>query len=222
MDFFLEIACFNKESALIAAAAGADRLELAADYSTGGVTPDIDDFKSIRRTVQIPIYILIRSRPGDFVYSEKEVQSMVKSIHTFREAGADGIVFGCLDKENRIDRASTKKLSDAAGPLPCTFHRAFDRLADQEAGMEQIVAMGFQNILSSGGSPSAAQGIDRLNALQQKAAGRICIMPGGGIRSENISLIRNKFVGPWFHSAGITGTEPVADPDEIKKLKKII
>jgi copper homeostasis protein len=221
MRFSLEIACFNKESALIAAASGADRIEFAADYTSGGITPQLEDFKEIKSRINIPVYILIRCRPGDFFYTADETEEMTMSIHSFREAGADGFVFGCLDEENRIDIGSTKKLFRAATPLPCTFHRAFDRLTDMEKGLEQIIQMDFQSILTSGGARTAWEGLDRLNELREQSAGRICIMPGGGIRSGNISLIRNKFAGPWFHSAGITGIEPMADPQEIKKLKQI-
>jgi copper homeostasis protein len=220
MKFSLEIACFNKESALIAAANGADRIEFAADYASGGVTPALDDFKAIRSSVKIPIYILIRCRPGDFFYTANETEEMARSIQRFREAGADGFVFGCLDEGNRIDIASTQKLLSTAASLPCTFHRAFDRLTDMKEGLEQIIQMGFQSILTSGGARTAREGINRLNELREQAAERICIMPGGGIRSENISSIKNKFAGLWFHSAGITGNEPVADPQEIKKLKQ--
>lgn len=221
MEFSLEIACFNKESALIASRHGADRIEFAADYASGGITPTLEDFREIRSHIIIPIYILIRCRPGDFYYSNAESEEMVASISAFREAGADGFVFGCLDKENHLDIPSTEKLLKAASPLPCTFHRAFDRLAAMEEGMEDIIKMGFQSILTSGGARTAWEGMDRLNELREQAAGRICIMSGGGIRSGNISSIRNKFAGPWFHSAGIIGNDTVADPQEIKKLKQI-
>ena len=221
MEFSLEIACFNKESALIAAAHGADRIEFADDYASGGITPSFEDFREIRAQIKLPIYILIRCRPGDFNYSDAEMEEMVKSINLFRQAGADGFVFGCLNNENCIDIESTGKLFKAASPLPCTFHRAFDRLSDMKEGLEQIIDMGFRYILTSGGARTAWDGIDKLNELSNQAGGRICIMPGGGIRSGNISSIRDKFAGAWFHSAGITGNEPVANPQEIKKLKQI-
>lgn len=218
----LEVACFDLQSAKTAADAGADRIEFAADYSSGGVTPDPDDFRELRTYTQIPVYILIRLRGGNFHYSADEIFAMKKSIIEFTDLGADGFVFGCLDGENEIDKHANTILLQTAQPLPCTFHRAFDRVEDQKSALKKIIDMGFSSILTSGGENNALAGARHLARLNKESAGLIEIMAGGGIRAENISELRKIHDARWYHSACITESSGKADKNEIIKLKSLL
>lgn len=218
----LEVACFDLESAKTAADAGADRIEFADDYRAGGVTPSPEDFRELRAYTSTPVFILIRPRGGDFHYSNEEVFEMKRSITEFSELGADGFVFGCLNAENEIDKHSNSVLFETAQPLPCTFHRAFDRIEDRKAALKKIIDMGFSCILTSAGKNNAMAGAGELTELTKEAAGFLEIMPGGGIRSGNISELRHQVKTNWYHSACISGPSERADRNEIIKIKNLL
>ena len=124
----LEIACFNKESAVIAAKAGADRIEFVQIFHLGGTTPDLEDFKKFKKEIDVPIYVMIRPRGGNFFYSDEGFSLMKHQLQNFYNAGADGFVFGILDQndEGKTKRAMQGTYQFVKGK-PCTFHRAFDR-----------------------------------------------------------------------------------------------
>ena len=217
----LEIACFNLESTLIAAKAGADRIEFCADYASGGTTPELEDFLTIKKAAAIPIYVMIRPRGGDFVYSADEIAGMKQSIADFKEAGADGLVFGVLNAENTLSDINGE-LAEFAGSTPCTFHRAFDQSPNLEQSLEQLISWGFKTVLTSGGSSSAMAGAATLQKLLDQANGRIQILPGGGIRSGNIAELAKLLPADFFHSAGITDGSEIADLEEIKVIKSTL
>ena len=217
----LEIACFNLESALIAAKAGADRIEFCADYASGGTTPELEDFLTIKKAAAIPIYVMIRPRGGDFVYSADEIAGMKQSIADFKEAGADGLVFGVLNSDKTLSVVN-EELVVLAGSTPCTFHRAFDQSPDLEQSLEQLIIWGFKTVLTSGGSSSAMAGAATLQKLLDQANGRIQILPGGGIRSGNIAELAKLLPADFFHSAGITDGSEIADLEEIKAIKSTL
>lgn len=218
----LEVACFDLSSAIIAAEQGADRIEYASDYSSGGVTPDLKSFRILREKTNIPVFILIRCRAGDFQYSEVELEIMEMSIKEFADAGADGFVFGCLDENNKVDKAANRRLLQAAGSLHCTFHRAIDRTADPLQALETIMSQGFSCILSSGGKSTAMDGAVMLRKMMDIAGNKITIMPGGGIRSENLPLLMEECPASWYHSACIPQGATEINPSEIKRLLKIL
>lgn len=217
----LEIACFNPESALIAARSGADRIEFCADYASGGLTPELEDFKQLRSATTIPIYVMIRPRGGDFVYTDDEIAEMKQSIRDFKQAGADGLVFGLLNEDHSL-AAANFELVKLAGNRPCTFHRAFDQTPDLIQSVEQLIEWGFQTVLTSGAAASALAGADILNKLLDQAQGRIQILPGGGIRSGNITELSRSIPADFFHSAGITDGSEIADPLEIRFIKSAL
>jgi len=214
----LEIACFNLESSLIAAQSGADRIEFCADYASGGITPSIEDFKKLKAFTSIPVYIMIRPRSGDFVYSESEIETMKTCIADFKKAGADGFVFGLLNTDNTLAETN-QELVKLAGDAPCTFHRAFDKTPDLFNSLEQLIDWGFKTVLTSGGSTSALAGIAQLGKLLEQAHGRIQILPGGGIRSTNIAELADKIPAVFFHSSGIIDGSEIASATEILELK---
>jgi copper homeostasis protein len=218
----LEIACFDFQSALNAEKGNADRIELCDDAKSGGITPKLEIVKLVLSSVFIPVYIMIRPRGGDFIYSDEEFNQMKKDIIDFKNEGAKGFVFGILSKNNTVDKDRCKELVNVVSPLPCTFHRAFDEAANVEQALEDIIKCGFKTILTSGQMPKAVDGIDTLGKLIQQANNRITIMPGGGVRSENLSFLKNKLSTDWFHSSAITDNSEIANSEEVSKMKKIL
>lgn len=219
---FLEIACFNLESALIAQEAGADRVELCSDIQLGGISPEINMLKKTRMELSIPVFVMIRPRGGDFVYTAPEFESMKNSIGGFKKMDVNGFVFGILDAFGNVDKERNMELIRLAHPFPCTFHRAFDTIEDSFKALDEIIECGFKTLLTSGGTDTAINGIDKLSALITYAGERIIIMPGGGIRSSNIRKIMEGTNACFFHSAAITDNSEIADTKEIRSIKKIM
>ena len=181
----LEVAVTTADEARFAAEAGADRLELCSTLEVGGVTPSPGAFLAVREAVAIPVYVLVRPRPGGFVYSEDEFDTMMRDAAWFREHGADGIVAGILTSDGRVDRAQCAELAARCGKK-IVFHRAFDFVQDRMASLEVLIELGFERILTSGGAATAAEGSLEIAALVRAARGRIEILPGSGIRPENV------------------------------------
>ncbi len=214
-----EIACFNLESAILAQKAGADRVELCATISVGGTTPIIEMIQKAREHLTIDLYIMIRPRGGNFVYSEVEFQQMKSEIESIKGLGVNGFVFGILNEDNTINIEQNKTLVAEAYPFPCTFHRAFDAVSNCEQALEAVISCGFSTILTSGTFPNVMEGKEILKKLVVQAKNRIEIMPGGGLRSTNISEL-NQIVGAnWYHSSAITDGTEIANPEEIILLK---
>lgn len=214
----LEVACFSKEASFSADISGADRIEFCLDYEAGGISPSVSDVEEIRRIIQKPVFVMVRPRKGNFLYSPDETVQMLNTIYQMKSAGADGFVFGILDSENEINIKDSIKLIDAASPLPCTFHRAFDQTPDLFRTLERLIDCGFKRILCSGGKGNAIDNTETLRRLSEKASDRIVIMPGGGIRAMDIDIL--KTTGAFeFHSSCITGIADMPDPEEIKLIK---
>ena len=215
----LEIACFNAASAIIAAGAGADRIELCSNYAVGGLTPSLDSLRQIRSATTTPVNVMIRPRPGNFVYSEDELEEMRSEIQQFKPE-ASGFVFGILDNENNVNEARNSELVKLAAPLPCTFHRAFDQVPDMSQATTQLIKCGFASILTSGGQPNATLGADNVAGLQQEIGDKISLILGGGVRSTNIEALKKTKVH-WYHSAAITGSDETVDAEEAAKLARL-
>ncbi|WP_353150431.1 copper homeostasis protein CutC [Flavobacterium sp.] len=215
-----EIACFNLESAILAQKAGADRVELCANLSVGGTTPSVEMIQKAREHLTIDLYIMIRPRGGNFVYSEAEFNQMKSEIESIKELGVNGFVFGILYEDDTINIEQNKKLVAEAYPFPCTFHRAFDAVSNYEQALEAVISCGFSTILTSGAFSNVMEGNEVLKKLVYQAKNRIEIMPGGGLRSTFISEL-NKIIGAnWYHSSAITDGSEIADPKEIIQLKE--
>jgi len=213
----LEIACFNLQSCLTAQKAGAHRIELCENYPEGGVTPSEHLIIEARQKLQIDLFVIIRPRGGNFIYTASEFEQMKNQIIFCKENKCNGLVFGILNSENKVDALRCKELVELAKPMPCTFHRAFDKIENQEEALEEIINCGFKRILTSGKQKTAIEGSSAILNLIQKANNRIQIIPGGGIRSGNISEL--KMTGATeFHSAAITGSGEIADKVEIKNI----
>lgn len=218
----LEIACFNLESALIAQENGADRVELCAEMHLGGITPSFELIKEARKQLSIDLFVMIRPRGGNFVYSEEEFKIMKNQISEIKKLNVNGFVFGILNSDNTINLVKNKELVELANPFPCTFHKAFDEVVNPFEALEELMECGFQTILTSGNAPNVNKGINQLERLVKKANDRIYIMPGGSLRSSNLNEIKQKTKANYFHSSAITDATEIANPIEIQKLKSIL
>ncbi len=223
----LEISVEGVDKAVAAERGGADRIELCADLSVGGLTPSRDLLRSVRERVHIPIYSMIRLRAGNFVYSDSEFAEMERSAAVAAECGMDGVVLGILKKNRRIDMARTRRLVDLARPLPVTFHRAFDETPDFARALEEVIQTGAARILSSAGAKTALQGAAKLAELVAAARDRVLILPGAGITASNLAEVVQKTGAVEFHS-GLGTVLPYSTRDyrlfeaEVQKLAEQI
>ena len=190
MSILLETPVFNLEAALKADELGVDRIELCSSFAEGGETPGAGMLSYIKENTGIPVFVMIRPRGGDFIYSREEIEVMQRELELLKDIGADGFVFGALKINGDVDSESCKKLLTMAGDLPCTFHRAFDVCRNQEEALEQIIDCGFSRILTSGGEESVEKGLDQIKKIMKQAGKRIIIMPGGGMKPEFIAPLR--------------------------------
>jgi copper homeostasis protein len=183
-------ACVDSvESSVAAERGGAGRLELCDALFDGGTTPSAGMIAACRERVTIPISVIIRPRGGGFVYSDAELDVMRRDIVAARGLGADGVVIGPLMPNGTVDEERARALVEAAGDLPVTFHRAFDFAPDLSAALETLVALGVTRVLTSGGAPTAREGVAAIAALVRQAGDRLVIMAGGGVRAENVAEV---------------------------------
>jgi len=223
----LEISVESLEATLAAARGGADRIELCGNLSAGGITPSIALMHAVREHLSIPVFVMIRPRAGDFVYSEAEFSEMQRSIGDAKKSGMDGIVLGVLTKDHRVDVERTRQLVEFAMPLPVTYHRAFDEAADLQQALEDVIQSGAKRILTSGGAKSALEGAAVLGELIEAAGNRIVIVPGAGISALNIEQVAQQTGASEFHS-GLSSALPYGSKDykrfeeEVHKLAENI
>ena len=215
----IEIACFNLESATLAQKAGADRVELCANISVGGTTPSIEIIQQARKNITLDLYVMIRPRGGNFVYSEAELDQMKSDIVNIKKLGVNGFVFGILNEDKTINIEQNNALIELAKPFPCSFHRAFDAVSNYEQALEDVIGCGFSTLLTSGTFSNVMEGKEVLKKLVEQAKNRIKIMPGGGLRSTNISELNQIVNANWYHSSAITDGTEIANSEEIVQLK---
>ena len=185
----VEICVDSAAGAFAAERGGADRVELCDNLLEGGTTPSAGCIKVARLGLKIGLQVIIRPRGGDFLYSPEEFQVMREDIRIAKDLGANGVVLGCLTAEGDIDCARTAELILLARPLNVTFHRAFDMCRDPQHALEELIKLGVDRVLTSGQEASCMEGIELIGALQKQSAGRIIVMPGGGITPRNIQKI---------------------------------
>jgi copper homeostasis protein len=182
----VEAAVETLDSALAAERAGADRIELCENLSDGGTTPGARLIGAVAERTRLPVFVLIRPRAGDFVYSDDEFDQMIRGTELARRLGIAGIVTGALTPDGRVDVERTRTLVEAAAGLPVTFHRAIDSAVDLPAALEEAIEAGASRVLTSGGAATAAEGVDLIAALVGQARERITVIAGGGIREHNV------------------------------------
>ena len=200
-------ACVDSYASCVAAwKGGADRLELCAHLIIGGVTPSPIVFRQVQEDCDgIKTNVLIRPRFGDFLYTEKEMELQCEEIKIFRDLGANGVVIGALTPEGDLDIEKMKRMMDCAGDMDVTLHRAFDMTRDPMATLEQTIELGCKTILTSGQQSDVVAGKDLLKEVYAKAAGRIDIMAGCGVKKWNIQEIHDYTGIVVFHTTGRKG-----------------
>jgi len=215
MNYKLEVIGFTIEGCMAAQSAGAHRIELCDNPGEGGTTPSYGFIKAAREKLNIELYPIIRPRGGDFLYCEAEFGIMKTDVLACKQLGCDGIVTGILNEDGTVDKVRCAELIRLAYPLGVTFHRAFDRTADPFKAMEDIIEIGFERILTSGLVPNALDGSELIAKLVEQAGERIIIMPGSGVRSENILEIATKTKATEFHTSA-----RISEPGKMKYHQK--
>jgi len=204
MSFKLEICSFDLVSALLAQEAGAHRIELCAGPAEGGTTPGPGTILAARERLHIDLYPIIRPRGGDFLYSDEEFDTMLKEVAYCKQVGCNGVVIGLLNADGTIDKRRAGRLAEVAYPLGVTFHRAFDWAINPFEALEDIISIGCERILTSGQRPTAVEGATPINELVRQADDRIIIMPGSGVRADNILQLAEKTDANEFHTSART------------------
>jgi len=238
MNYKLEVIAFTIESCSIIERAGAHRIELCDNPGEGGTTPSYGFLKQAREKVNIDLYPMIRPRGGDFLYSYDEFELMKKDVLLCKEIGCNGIVIGLLNADGTVDKKRSAALIDLAYPLGITFHRAFDRVRDGFEALETLIEIGCERVLTSGLTPNVTEGAAMLTQLVKAADERIIIMPGSGVRSNNIAELAKQTGAVEFHTSARTMIASkmnylnvamneelrtvIADEDEVKRTIEVL
>lgn len=243
MSYLIEICANSVQSAINAEQGGADRVELCDNLWEGGTTPSHASIKQAKQHLNIPVFVLIRPRGGDFTYSDLEFEIMKQDIAAAKDAGVDGIVSGVLLSDGTIDIERTKALVQLSQPLPFTFHRAFDQVKDPLQGIQDLPGCGVDRVLTSGLKDRAIDGLENLKKMVAQAGDELIIMPGGGIDSSNIQTLYREGFREFHFSAktniqGLRGypnqvpmngskdipeeTIQVSDPNIIRQMKNLL
>ncbi|MFJ7933313.1 copper homeostasis protein CutC [Sporosarcina sp. NPDC096371] len=187
----LEIIATSVADAIAAEQSGAERLELCAALSEGGLTPSLGLIKAVVSSVDIPVHIIVRPHSRTFQYDEYDISVMLADIRHIKQAGAAGIVIGVLNEENKVNTEALSRLLEEAGDMNVTFHRAFDEIVDQLEALEVIASYPqIQRILTSGGQAPAPEAVEQLKQLVEKSQDTsVRILAGNGMTPESLSSL---------------------------------
>lgn len=200
-EYKLEVICCNAEDCRIAAKNTVDRIELCDNYFEGGTTPSYGFIVFSRKIIRQELYIIIRPRGGNFIFSDEEFAIMKTDIKVAKNLGCDGIVTGILSSDQTVNKQRMSLVVELAYPMGVTFHRAFDRVTDHAAALEDIIDTGCERILTSGLQSTALEGAALIRNLIEQSSERIIIMPGAGIRSSNFVSVIKETKAKEFHSS---------------------
>ncbi|MDR1763879.1 MAG: copper homeostasis protein CutC [Dysgonamonadaceae bacterium] len=239
----LEVCVDSFCNAKLAEQGGADRIEFCANLVEGGVTPSHSQILHACKFLKIKTFVLIRPRGGDFVYNADEIDIMKEDVRFCGEAGCEGVVFGALNPDGSVDISACREIMEIARQygMETTFHRAFDRTANMFEALEDLVSLGFDRVLTSGGRDSALEGAATINSLIEAGEGRISILPGAGLSPENVIELLQLTGSRELHGSlrslkpsamqymtdkmAIPPEErelPVTDPEKVRKVKQEI
>lgn len=182
----IEVCVGSLVDAESASRAGAHRLELCSALELGGLTPSIGHIEQVVGDLGLPVVVMVRPRSGGFCYNNGEFHAMLRDAEAALNAGASGIVFGCLSAAGEVDIRQTKELVDLAGDRTTVFHRAFDFVGAKTVTLDLLADIGVTRVLTAGGAGTAIEGAQMLRELKERSAGRIELLPGGGIKSANV------------------------------------
>ena len=249
MNYIIEIATSDFLTTRSAVEGGADRIELCANLAEGGTTPSYAHIKKCRESFDIDLFPIIRPRGGDFLYNKDEFEIMKNDIKLCKELGCEGIVIGLLNMDGTIDMTRMSGLIELAYPLEVTFHRAFDRCKDPFVALEELIEIGCHRILTSGQQLSVAspqsivdsKAVELIAELNKIASDRIIIMPGSGVRKENIKILAERtgclefhsslrgkgkssmqFIHPAFANSEESYSNNEISPDEVRALRNAL
>jgi copper homeostasis protein len=216
----LEVCAYNIQSCLIAEKAGAGRIELCVDPLQGGTTPSYGLIQYALERLSIPVFPMIRTRGGNFVYDADELAIMKKDILTCRELGCPGIATGIQLANGSMDVENLKRIVEWAHPMTVTCHKVFDVTYDAFEALEDVIQSGCTRILTSGLHKTAVEGAEVIANLVAQAGDRIIIMPGGGVRSSNIAQLVCETGANEYHSSGLIAkaTNYIADEEEVRLM----
>lgn len=210
MSVLLEICVDSPEGLAAAIAGGADRVELCSALELGGLTPT-PGLIGQAAVARIPVYAMIRPRPGNFVFGEGDIDAMLREIDAVRSAGLAGVVFGANYADGTLNHTTLERLLRQCHGIGVTLHRAFDLVPDLDEAIDTAIGLGFERILTSGRALTCIDGIDDLERTFERAAGRINVMPGSGVNIGNVETLLKRIPFAEIHSSGSTDAPPVSE-----------
>ena len=220
MNRKLEVCTFNLDDLEIAAKNKVSRIELCINKNYGGITPPYNHIIDAI-SLGVKIHPIIRPRAGNFIYTAKEINSIINDVRFCRENNCSGVVLGILDSNNEVDISNCKKIIKESGDMSLTFHRAFDETSNPYESMEKIIDLGFDRILTSGQEEKATDGVSLINKLVKQSKGRISIMPGSGIRASNVDLfLENNGISEIHSSSYINGF--FSEKELVRMINKVL
>ena len=220
MNRKLEVCTFNLDDLEIAAKNKVSRIELCINKNYGGITPPYNHIIDAI-SLGVKIHPIIRPRAGNFIYTAKEINSIINDVRFCRENNCSGVVLGVLDSNNEVDISNCKKIIKESGDMSLTFHRAFDETIKPYESMEKIIDLGFDRILTSGQEEKATDGVSLINKLVKQSKGRISIMPGSGIRASNVDLfLENNGISEIHSSCYINGS--FSEKELVRMINKVL
>lgn len=215
----LEIAAFDPASALVAADAGADRVELCRDAEVGGLTPPLGWVRDVTAATDVPVVAMVRAHADGWTFTPDQHAAMRDDARAVVEAGAVGVVWGALRPDGTVDDEALAALVEAVAPFPVAVHRAFDAARDLPAALAAVRRAGARRILTGGGPGAALEGAPRLATLVEQAGDAVSVMPGGGVRASNVAEIVRRTGAREVHSGASAPGTTTVDADEVRLLR---